>query len=152
MANWTAKVWMGSDAGYSDVTVNAATSVGAKEVIQRMYGTSQIMNLYQVSNTPTGSLVSGIKLMPLVYFFGFGYLFATFTALAVSIIFGGVGTWLTELCLGKSLNESLNKNDNNAVTWILTIAIILGGIGFGHGTAIHKEYFSSPQKTVKSTT
>jgi hypothetical protein len=48
MARWVAKCWLGSQAGYQECEVDAATIGGAKQQLQRIYGAEQIINLREV--------------------------------------------------------------------------------------------------------
>ena len=48
MATWRAECWLGSSAGRQTLEVEAATSVGAKQQLERVYGAEQITNLREV--------------------------------------------------------------------------------------------------------
>ena len=51
MATWRAKCWLGSNSGFQQLEVQANTSYGAREQLQRIYGAQQVINLHQVNNS-----------------------------------------------------------------------------------------------------
>lgn len=59
MARWTAKCWLGSEAGYQDCEVDASTINGAKKQLERIYGAEQIINLREVRGGSGSSGSSG---------------------------------------------------------------------------------------------
>jgi hypothetical protein len=54
MATWRAECWLGSSAGRQTLEVQANTSIGAEEQLQRVYGAEQISNIREVSNRSIG--------------------------------------------------------------------------------------------------
>jgi hypothetical protein len=54
MATWRAECWLGSSAGRQTLEVQANTSIGANEQLQRVYGAEQISNIREVSNRSIG--------------------------------------------------------------------------------------------------
>jgi len=91
MATWRAECWLGSSAGRQTLEVQANTSIGANEQLQRVYGAEQISNIREVSNRSIG--LSGgdtdakIWLIAVV---GVLYLLATYwyIVVPVSVILG----------------------------------------------------------------
>jgi hypothetical protein len=83
---WTAKCWMGSSSGYVDIEVNAATINGAKEQLQNVYGTEQIINLSEIgsggSSFNPGDTDAKIWLIAVV---GVLYLLATYWYIVVPV-------------------------------------------------------------------
>jgi hypothetical protein len=91
MATWRAECWLGSSAGRQTLEVQANTSIGANEQLQRVYRAEQISNIREVSNRSIG--LSGgdtdakIWLIAVV---GVLYLLVTYwyVAIPVSVILG----------------------------------------------------------------
>jgi hypothetical protein len=54
MATWRAECWLGSSAGRQTLEVQANTSIGAEQQLQRVYGAEQISNIREVSNRSIG--------------------------------------------------------------------------------------------------
>ena len=59
MATWRAECWLGSSAGRQTLEVEAATSVGAKQQLERVYGAEQITNLREVRSGGGSSFSAG---------------------------------------------------------------------------------------------
>jgi hypothetical protein len=84
MATWRAECWLGSSAGRQTLEVQASTSVGAKEQLQRVYGAEQITNLREVRSE--GSSFSAGDSEGLVWLAGIGfvlYLLVTYWYIAI---------------------------------------------------------------------
>jgi len=99
MATWRAECWLGSSAGRQTLEVQANTSIGANEQLQRVYRAEQISNIREVSNRSIG--LSGgdtdakIWLIAVV---GVLYLLVTYwyVAIPVSVILGIL------ICMGRN--------------------------------------------------
>jgi hypothetical protein len=88
MATWRAECWLGSNSGRQTLEVQASTSSGAKEQLERVYGAQSITNLRKVSSNNTSSSISSGDSEGLVWLLGIGfvlYLFVTYWYIAIPI-------------------------------------------------------------------
>lgn len=86
MATWRAECWLGSSAGRQTLEVEAATSNGAKQQLERVYGAEQITNLREVRSG--GSSSSSGDSEGLVWLLGIGlvlYALVTYWYVAIPI-------------------------------------------------------------------
>lgn len=139
MATWKAEVFVNSRVGRINTEVEAATFQGAKEQIYAKHGdVQQIVNLREVrrnsggsdSSMDIGSTGALIGLVAAVW------AFATFTPWIVMGLGGALGTWIGELTTGQSVQDYADSEEDNghkkmAIT--LSLALILGGVGFVQG-------------------
>jgi hypothetical protein len=144
---WIAECWMGSASGYVDIEVSASTINGAKEQLQNVYGAEQIRNLRQVrtggdsgSSLPSGSSIwiAGIL--------GAGAAFLYLTPWVLMVIYGGLATWMGEKITNQSVQEytdtpesETTDNQHKNAMIVFGAALLFGGIGFVHGTFLHKD-------------
>lgn len=150
---WTGKCWMGSSSGYVDIEVGANTSHGAKEQLINVYGADHVINLREIrkgsSGTPSFSSNPGVLWgLGLVGLVG-GFLY--FTPWFLMVLYGGSATWAAEKLTGQTIAEygetdyedTVPKEHKKAAI-ILGSALLLGMIGFIHGTVwnvdLNKEY------------
>jgi hypothetical protein len=86
MATWRAECWLGSSAGRQTLEVEAATSVGAKQQLERVYGAEQITNLREVRSG--GSSISSESSEGFIWLAGIAfllYLLVTYWYIAVPV-------------------------------------------------------------------
>ena len=156
MATWKAEVFVNSRVGRINTEVEAATFSGAKEQIYAKHGdVQQIVNLREVrrnsggsgSSMDIGSTGALIGLVAAVW------AFATFTPWIMMGLGGALGTWIGELTTGQSVQDYADSEEDNGhkkMAIVLSLALILGGVGFVQGHNI-KNSFDAPVPTeVKS--
>ena len=91
MATWRAKCWLGSNSGFQHLEVQANTSYGAREQLQRIYGAQQVINLHQVNNSNgmiTSDMSDGAASVVLLENFGklIGFLFTGLVKLIIHFV------------------------------------------------------------------
>ena len=87
MATWRAECWLGSSAGRQTLEVEASTSVGAKQQLERVYGAQQITNLREV-RSGGGSSIDAESAGGLIWLGAIGfvlYLVVTYWYIAIPI-------------------------------------------------------------------
>lgn len=146
---WTAKCWMGSNSGYVDIEVSANTISGAKEQLENVYGAQQIVNLREVHGRSGSSGSSFSSPGASVLLFGLliaaaGFLY--FTPWVLMTLYGGGAWWLAEKITGQTAEEynetpedELTSEEHKKAAIILCSALLMGMVGFMHGTAWNKE-------------
>ena len=145
MPRWTAECWLGSSSGYVNIEVEAATSTGAKEQLERTYGAQTIINLreinsnssssdsstdeWHIGHTITAALIGGTLLL-------------AFAGEWLGMVLGGTAaTWLGEKITGQTIDEYNSSVDtteiqNKKIAYLLAIVLIGGGAGFAIGSNI----------------
>jgi len=149
MALWKAECIMDSSIGVQTVEVNANTIYGAKQLIQQIYNPKQISNLRRASSescsgTESDSSVEGFGVICLLAILI--WVFVTFTPIIMMMTLGVVGTKLTELVTGNSLEQSLDSNRSKITSAILIVAFFSGGFGLYFGEKIKRDYFTENAK------
>lgn len=151
MAHWTAQVFVNSDVGRITAEVEASTISGAKQQIYAKYGNVQsITNLRQVhkssSNSSGGLDDNGGGTIALIGLIAAGWAFFTFTPWILMGLGGAAGTWIGEKVTRMSVEEYSERDDDSGhgkAAIILTLALILGGVGFVKGSQIKADFDKS---------
>ena len=146
---WTGKCWMGSSSGYVDIEVGANTSHGAKEQLLNVYGADHVINLREIRKGISGTssfssnpgVLWGLGLVGLVG----GFLY--FTPWFLMLLYGGGATWTAEKLTGQSVfeyaeteYEDTTPKEHKKSAIVLGSALLLGMIGFIHGTSLNVDF------------
>jgi len=157
MALYRAEIKVTNTGSYFPVEIESGASYTAKEAIQHIYNPITIRNLRQVSSSSSSSgddiSFTGIGgMIGIAFLF---WLFMTYTPI-ITMFFGGtVGTWLSQLIVGQTVEEYTERQDDSGhgkFMIVLATALILGGYGYVKGVEIQKflNTSSSPPAQVKS--
>lgn len=153
---WRADCYLGTSSGTQELEVRSATSYGAEEQFRRVYGAISVSNIREVrdgsnrSSSSSSSDSSGA--VGLVALVAAGWAFVSFTPWVVMFIGGGVATWIAQLMVGSTLEETVDDDEHRKMAFILIVALTAGGFGFFKGVEI-QQYLNKPdtqiQKTIK---
>lgn len=148
MPRYRAQCYMGTSIGTQTIEVDSATSYGAKEQMQRIYGAQQVVNLREVrqnnnSNTEhsASSGAGALFLLALVAcIFWAPWIFMT--------VGGFMGAWITTKFTGSDLDTIIENDETNKALAIFLVSLLCGGIGFVKGNEFHN-YLNAPDNQPK---
>ena len=148
MALYRADIKVTNTGSYFPVEIESGASYTAKEAIQHIYNPITIKNLRQVSSSSSSSdsdiSFTGIGgMIGLAFLF---WLFTTYTPIITMFVGGSVGTWLSQLIVGQTVEEYTEREDDSGhgkFLIVLATALILGGYGYFKGVEIQK-FFNTP--------
>lgn len=157
MTKYRATCWMGSEIGTHELEVDANTSVGAEAQLRRIYGAKQISNLYPVhertnysgiSNSDSGASLGGV--LGLAGLVAAAWVFLSFAPWILMGIGGMFGTWISQKLTGQTLSDYMDTPepdtfDHLKASFVLTLTLTLGGLGFYQGDQINKSFIESPK-------
>lgn len=159
MATWKADVFVNSQVGRITTEVEASTFQGAKQQIYAKHGdVQQITNLRQVRSTNSSSSSSSADVGGTVALVGLvtaAWVFVSFTPWILMGIGGAFGIWIGQLATGQTVEEyadSPSDSGHTKAAITLSLALILGGVGFVQGNEIKKSFDtpSSPTQVQQS--
>ena len=141
MPTFEAIVTLPNSQGSHKMTAVAATSTGAIEQFERVYGATAVANVHEVKgNSSSGGSGSSMDLETttgLVVIGGGLLAFFMFMPWILMGAGGAAGAWLGEKLTGFNVTETEldTKNDEHMKKFgtILALSLLLGGIGFTTG-------------------
>jgi|TARA_B100000900_G_scaffold360407_1_gene332482 hypothetical protein len=146
MPRFTAQVWVSGDHPY-DAEINAQNVFQARKNIARREGVDEndVQRVFLIqedddhSNSSSGGGIDigswgGIAVAAVVLF-----LLIEFTPWILMFGMGATGAWFGEKITGQSIEEYAESDDDKghgAISVVLILSLILGGIGFVKGNEI----------------
>lgn len=126
MAKFKADCWINSRIGYIPIEVESQTIVGARDLMQNVYGAQQVLNLHQINSFPFGQFLFLCSVI----------LFANYTGVVLAILFGIIGF----------------KIAMKIKNFLIACLIVMMMIGSGHwiGTTIRNEFFVTKSNVTHS--
>ena len=149
MATYRAEIKVTNTGSFFPVTIESGALSTAKDAIEHIYAPLSMRNLREVRGSGNSGGGGGIE-MPsgggtwLVGLLVGGGLLLYFTPWVLMLVYGAVGTWVSQKITGVEVSDFADNDDpsddelkKGAI--VLASAFILGGAGFIHGTMWNKD-------------